>query len=241
MEREEQNGIQRIYTHPLYVQALIKLKAFEKERIYCRHEETHFLSVARLSYIKWLEAQLPGTMAAEACADKPAAMYETAFADKPAAPVDATHADELTVPGAGCVHRLSEADADAAAGIDLSNAEEIKTLLYAAAFLHDIGRAFQYEDGTPHAQASQALAMQILPDVGFTEAEQAVVLRLIDTHQNRQSDETAQSQNSEYERRLEWLSQLFCEADRQSRSCYCCPAAQSCYWPHERRNHCITE
>lgn len=195
MEREEQNRIQRIYTHPLYVQALTKLKAFEKERIYCRHEETHFLSVARLSYIKWLEAPL----------------------------FDKT------------------ADGSASAGIDPSDAEEIRTLLYAAAFLHDIGRACQYEDGTPHAQASRALAMRILTDTGFTEAEQNVILRLIDTHQNKQSDETAQSQDGNYERWLAWLSRLFCEADRQSRECYSCPAAESCYWPQERRNHCITE
>lgn len=211
MEREEQKRIQRIYTHPLYVQALAKLKAFEKERIYCRHEETHFLSVARLSYIKWLETHL-----FDKSADSLSKLDSAA--------------------GAG---RL--AVADDAAGIRLSGAEEIKTLLYAAAFLHDIGRACQYEDGTPHAKASRALALRILPDAGFTEAEQNVILCLIDTHQSKQSDETSQSQDSDYEQWLAWLSRLFCEADRQSRDCYCCPAAESCYWPQERRNCYITE
>ena len=39
-----------------------------------------------------------------------------------------------------------------------------RELIYAAALLHDIGRWVQYKDGTPHEQASEALAGEILTD-----------------------------------------------------------------------------
>ena len=43
-----------------------------------------------------------------------------------------------------------------------------KDIVYGAALLHDLGRYRQYEDGTPHHQASAALAETILPDAGYT-------------------------------------------------------------------------
>ena len=42
-----------------------------------------------------------------------------------------------------------------------------KELIYCAALLHDIGRARQYEDGTPHDEAGAAIAGQILNELGF--------------------------------------------------------------------------
>ena len=36
-----------------------------------------------------------------------------------------------------------------------------KELIYCTALLHDIGRARQYEDGTPHDEAGAAIAGQI--------------------------------------------------------------------------------
>ena len=42
------------------------------------------------------------------------------------------------------------------------NAPVSKELIYCTALLHDIGRARQYEDGTPHDEAGAAIAGQIL-------------------------------------------------------------------------------
>ena len=43
-----------------------------------------------------------------------------------------------------------------------------KELIYCTALLHDIGRARQYEDGTPHDEAGAAIAGQILNELGFS-------------------------------------------------------------------------
>lgn len=48
------------------------------------------------------------------------------------------------------------------------NAPVSKELIYCAALLHDIGRARQYEDGTPHDEAGAAIAGQILNELGFS-------------------------------------------------------------------------
>ena len=42
-----------------------------------------------------------------------------------------------------------------------------KELIYCTALLHDIGRARQYEDGTPHDEAGAIIAGQILKELGF--------------------------------------------------------------------------
>ena len=59
-----------------------------------------------------------------------------------------------------------------------------KVQIYAAALLHDIGRYRQYEDGTPHEQASAQLAPQILRDCGFDENETCVILNAIASHRD---------------------------------------------------------
>ena len=47
------------------------------------------------------------------------------------------------------------------------NAPISKELIYCTALLHDIGRARQYEDGTPHDEAGAAIAGQILNELDF--------------------------------------------------------------------------
>ena len=44
-------------------------------------------------------------------------------------------------------------------------------ILYAAAYLHDIGRCKQYEDGSNHAVKSAELADVILKDCSYNDAE----------------------------------------------------------------------
>ncbi|MGN1013997.1 MAG: HD domain-containing protein [Butyricicoccus sp.] len=100
-------------------------------------------------------------------------------------------------------------------------------LLYAAALLHDIGRAEQYESGIPHEQAGVPIAQSILQDTSFSAEEQACILDCVRCHHGRTFGGTA-------------LLDLIFEADKRSRPCYCCPAADSCNWKLERRNRCLT-
>ncbi len=43
--------VNQIFRHPLYQDALRTIEEAEQERIFCRHDMEHFLSVARLAYI----------------------------------------------------------------------------------------------------------------------------------------------------------------------------------------------
>lgn len=47
--------VQNIFRHPLYQESLEKIRKAEKERIFCGHDMTHFLDVARLAYMFSLE------------------------------------------------------------------------------------------------------------------------------------------------------------------------------------------
>jgi putative nucleotidyltransferase with HDIG domain len=100
-------------------------------------------------------------------------------------------------------------------GVDLS-------LLYAAALLHDIGRGEQYLHGTPHAEAGARLADSILADCGFPEAERQRICAAIAAHRQEGGEEV--------------LAALLHRADRKSRPCFLCTAADECNWPPERRN-----
>ena len=51
--------IDRIIQNPQYVDTLKRLQVLETDRIFCRHDISHFMSVARLMWIAVLEQQLP--------------------------------------------------------------------------------------------------------------------------------------------------------------------------------------
>ena len=62
------------------------------------------------------------------------------------------------------------------------NAPVSKELVYCTALLHDIGRARQYEDGTPHDEAGAAIAGQILNELGFSMEEMEAIIAAIRGH-----------------------------------------------------------
>ena len=51
--------IDRIIQNPQYVDTLKRLQVLETDRIFCRHDSSPFMSVARLMWIEVLEQQLP--------------------------------------------------------------------------------------------------------------------------------------------------------------------------------------
>ncbi len=99
--------------------------------------------------------------------------------------------------------------------------------IYAAALLHDIGRWKQYEDGTPHEEASVALAPGILAECGFNEAECAVIGEAISQHRNAAVKERKD------------LAGLLYRADKLSRACFACAAEKECDWKDEKKNRSL--
>ena len=145
-----------------YSRLLKELEELERDRVFCKHDLEHFLSVARIAYIMTLEDGLK---------------------------------------------------------ID-------KDLIYTTAILHDIGRVYQYKDGTDHDIASIEIARELLPLTDFTASDQEKILTCIAKHR-KDGDEDA-------------FNKIFYKADKLSRLCFTCPAYDICYWPEEKKNHGIT-
>lgn len=47
--------INKIINHPLYKEYYNQIQAFEETRVFCGHDNNHFMAVARISYIMYLE------------------------------------------------------------------------------------------------------------------------------------------------------------------------------------------
>lgn len=101
-----------------------------------------------------------------------------------------------------------------------------REVVYAAALLHDIGRADQIERGIPHDRAGADLAARILPEAGFSPAEIREVIPAIRGHRADGSEDI--------------LGKLLYRADKASRACWCCGAKGECNWPEEKKNKEIT-
>lgn len=164
--------VNRILEHPLYKAALRDIEEAEKERIFCRHDMEHFLSVARIAHIYNLQEK---------------------------------------------------------AGFE-------QELIYAAALLHDIGRAAEYADGTPHQEAGARLAEQILSECGFSGESRQMILYAIRFHRQGAAGTAAGEAQAEKNRHLE---EYLYRADKKSRLCFSCKAQQECNWKMEKRNLAI--
>jgi len=102
-----------------------------------------------------------------------------------------------------------------------TGAQYDKELIYAAALLHDIGRARQCEDGTPHEIESARLAETILPECGFDVQETAMVVDAISLHRTKNGEKAG-------------FSGFIYRADKLSRYCCNCDGIEKCDW--ERKN-----
>ena len=94
-------------------------------------------------------------------------------------------------------------------------------VIYAAALTHDLGRALEYSEGT-HDQGSVIMAQKILPECGYNDAEIAMIVLAVAAHRMESSGMP--------------LAELLYEADKKSRLCFLCDAADTCKWPDEKKN-----
>lgn len=103
-----------------------------------------------------------------------------------------------------------------------------KDVIYAAALLHDIGRADEYKNGISHDIAGTVLAGRILKKSEFSENEQKMILCAIRQHRNSSEND------------INGLNSIIYRADKKSRMCLYCKAREECYWPADKKNDVIT-
>lgn len=100
-----------------------------------------------------------------------------------------------------------------------------KDIVYGISLLHDIGRGAQYKNNIPHDKASIKFAKEILEETSYTLEEKELILRGIDSHRNKTSDD-------------EFLKIIYA-ADKISRNCFDCKVEKKCYWSQEKKNNII--
>lgn len=92
-----------------------------------------------------------------------------------------------------------------------------KECVYAAAFLHDIGRWIEYETGEDHAEASARLALPLLEASNFCPKDIQLILQGIREHRRHPEDN------------LTLLGAALALADDWARDCRRCSVQALCY------------
>ena len=99
-----------------------------------------------------------------------------------------------------------------------------KDVVYAAAFLHDIGKADQYHHGTPHEEAGARYAQEILEGIDvFTADEKDAIVTAVREHRRFSEDSSE-------------LGRILYAADKASRLCFDCAARAECSWSDTEKN-----
>lgn len=128
---------------------------------------------------------------------------------------------------AHCLHQMNHA-------IDVARIAYIRVLerrmpfrkevVYAAALLHDAGKAVQYETDEPHEIAGARIAAQILADIeGFSALEKTAMVAAVAQHRAYSEDSSP-------------LGKLLFEADKVSRPCFACASRATCTWAEDKKN-----
>ena len=98
-------------------------------------------------------------------------------------------------------------------------------LIYAAALLHDIGKAIEDPENIGHSKLSANLAEPILYNCGFLDREVECIVDAILNHNNETIKDSGDN-----------LARLLYRADKLSRPCYMCDASDLCYWSLDDKN-----
>ncbi len=130
------------------------------------------------------------------------------------------HTEDLEHDRIFCRHDMEHALDVARIAVIMAADEQLdirRDVIYAAALLHDIGRAQQYINGTEHELASAVIAPYILDKCGYNEEEIDLIVEAIINHGN----EAVKDQND--------LTGILYRSDKASRKCYMCHAIDMCH------------
>lgn len=128
-----------------------------------------------------------------------------------------------------------------------------KDVVYAAALLHDIGRAAQYACGEPHDAAGSRMATEMLDELPaalrYAADERACIVAAVAGHRGEDADclravgvgdasaaGTPTATASSAPTAADALAAVIRTADKASRSCWACAARATCHWPEEAMN-----
>jgi len=117
-----------------------------------------------------------------------------------------------------CKHGTPHLESVANIALKLNKLEGLNIdpeIIYAAAYLHDIGRS-DTKSGVPHAHASVKLAKPILEQADFSEDEITLIIKAIRHHSEQESASA------------EGLVRILYLADVKSRNCSICKAKAKC-------------
>jgi HD superfamily phosphodiesterase len=117
----------------------------------------------------------------------------------------------------GFEHGLNVARIAYAYMLEKGEAILLKEAVYAAAFLHDIGRWVEYETGEDHAEASARLALPLLEACSFTPEDVQMILAGIREHRLHGEDN------------LTPLGEALALADDWARDCRHCSVQNQCH------------
>ncbi|VWM18257.1 Ribonuclease Y [Collinsella intestinalis] len=113
-----------------------------------------------------------------------------------------------------------------------------RDVVYAAALLHDIGRAAQYQTGEPHDEAGTRIAAEVLdalPEpLRFDGTDRTAILHAVEGHRGPLAGREGGAHGGSAA--ADVLAHLIKEADGRSRACFACAARDACYWSEERKN-----
>lgn len=124
----------------------------------------------------------------------------------------------------GFEHGLNVARIAYAYLLEKGNLLILKESVYAAAFLHDIGRWVEYETGEDHAEVSARLALPLLEACRFSLGDIQVILKGIREHRKHS------------EGNLTMLGAALALADDWSRDCRQCSVQARCYKYNQAMN-----
>ena len=114
-----------------------------------------------------------------------------------------------------------------------------RDVVYAAALLHDIGRAAEYSEGISHDEAGAEIARRILGTVvleqRFSSAEADAIVEAVRGHRADDVDAVPRELSSLSSR----LVRVIAEADHRSRPCFACASRATCYWSEEKKNMAV--
>ena len=91
-----------------------------------------------------------------------------------------------------------------------------------------MGRSYEYADLCSHESGSIVMALNWLPECGYTENEIKEIVEAIALHRVEEKIES------------HTFSEVLYKADKLSRDCIQCKAQDTCKWPEEKKNMHIT-